>query len=123
MARITIHPEHVEGLRYMVESKFESACDSENVDVLRELIPFADALGWDDEDPAPAEIQLSGELLAGLMEFAYRSGNEILGEILIDRAGAAQGGPYYAGNPERGERHARSMLAFHEHMQGQKVAS
>ncbi len=40
MATIIVHPEHVEGLHYVLNAEFESACEEQDVDRLRDLIAF-----------------------------------------------------------------------------------
>ncbi len=120
MATITIHPEHVDGLRYMIDSEFESACDSQDPDRLRELIPVGDIVGWRGyRQPwrhEPVEIPLSAELLDKLTTFAWEAGNEIMADVHLNRVGGN-----HLADPKSDERIARSMLAFHEHMQAEKV--
>ena len=44
MATITVHPEHLDGLRALVEMEFERACEEQNVAQLRELLELEDRI-------------------------------------------------------------------------------
>lgn len=123
MPTIIVHPEHVDGLRYIVQVHLEHACEEVAVDKLRELLAVGDQLGWKGPQPwahEPAEVRLPAKLLEDFLTYAWEAGNEQLGDIYSHRANPARG---LLTDPERDEREARSMLAWHEHVQGQKVAS
>ncbi len=120
MATITVHPEHVEGLAALAEIEFTDACEAEDVDRARAVIAFGDLLdcwpgGTCSLGSEPCEVELSGLLIRTLVERAWGCGNYRMSEVYASREVGES-------KPEDYEREARSMLAFHEHMQGQKVA-
>jgi len=118
MATITIHPGHVEGLRYLVECEFESVCEASDVDRVRDVLALGDQLGWKQGEPAPSEVRLPETLLDKLVEYGWEAGNEGMAAVYCHRA-------HGTGllDPESMEREARSMLVFAEHHRAQAVAS
>lgn len=115
MPTITIHPEHVEGLRYVIRGQLERACESIDIDVLREIIPLGDHVGWKHDDPAPSEIELSAELLETLADEAWGFGNCVLADVHACREKSKENLQL-----DR-ECEGRSLLAFHEHVEAQGV--
>lgn len=109
MATITMHPEHLAGFRYLLQMEFSSACSSESIDQLRELIAFGDQLGWDEDDSATREISVSEAMLDKLVTSAREFGNSLMADVYTHRA---RGG--LLSDPARDERHARSLLALAE---------
>ncbi len=121
MATITIHPEHVDGLRYLYQRHFEMACEAEDAGQLRVLLGIEESLpinpivgSWS------GEVSMPDDLLAAFLEHAWEAGNELMSDVHSQRAKPDR---KFLADPERDEREGRSMLAFHGHMQGQKVAS
>ena len=129
MAALTVHPEHVDGVRALIEMEFEGACEVGELAVelapLRELIAVCDDLGWDSgtwqpwRDAHAVDVPLSGELLDKLTAMAWREGTGRLADIREGCMSHIQP----SSDVEQLEREARSMLAWHQYMQGQKVAS
>lgn len=115
MARITVHPEYMEGLAELVEQEFRDACEAEDVNRARAVIAFGDLLdcwggGTCSLGVEPREVELSGLLLQTLAQRAWECGNYRMSEVYASR-GVGES------KPEDYEREARSMLAFHEYMQ------
>lgn len=125
MPTITIHPEHVDGLRELARIEFTSACEALNVAQLRDLLDLEDQIGWDGEEAStwdrPGDVRLADELLDKLVTEAWQVGYERLADIYGQRA-QDKAWPSDARDAQL-EHEARSMLAFHEHVQGQEVAS
>ena len=120
MATITIHPEHVDGLRALARFEFERACEEESLTALRELIDLEDRIAWGDLAPPawdrPGEVCLSDAFLERFVTLAWEVGNERLASLYSCRA---RGTTLPDGYATDSEREARSMHAFHENMQGE----
>ncbi len=127
MPTITVHPEALDGPRALARIEFEQACEAQDVARLRELLELEDRIAWDPDGEGaedwdhPKEARVSGELLDKLVRTAWELGNEKVASHYSCRADASRTLP--EGYPERNEREARAMLAFHEHVQDQRVAS
>ncbi len=109
MATITVQPEHLEGFRALVAMEFESACEGQEVDRLRELIAVGDELGcWDHASHKPTwniGSEMSDELRDRLIGLAGQVAQERLGDFHFDRARGQIPN-------ERLEREAHAMLAI-----------
>lgn len=117
MPTIALHSEHLDGFADLLTIFFENGCDERDADTLREIIALRDQVGWDAARLAAGELAISEQLLAKMATYAWQAGNGRLADFYDDRA--RHGG---TGDEDR-EATARSMLAFHEHMRGQKVVS
>lgn len=110
MRRLDVHPDHVLGLRYLLDAELYAACDSQDLDTLRDPIPAGDQLGWEHADPAPTAIDIPDRLFARFVDLAWEYGNEKLADF---HRGEATGRSVLV-DPARQTAEARSMLAFAE---------
>jgi len=106
MAASTIHPDHVEGLRYLLDWEFETGCDERDRRLLRELMAFGDQLGWKEGDPVASEVQLPDAFLYRFAKLAWELGHD----AMVTYHAAAEEGSLDAASERRG----RSLLAFAE---------
>ncbi len=110
MAPITVHPEHVEGLRRVLDWEFRTACEKTDRGRLRDLLDLGDQIGWEAHAPVASEVRLTEVLLDRLVTLAWELGNETMSEVYSQRA---RGKPELE-DAERDDREARSMIAFAE---------
>jgi hypothetical protein len=106
MAKITVPEEHIDGFRYVLQMKFEAACEAQDFDLLRTLIAAMDRIrSW----PTGVDVELPDALFNELVTGAWEGGNEIMADVYNHRARDIR-----LTDPKGDERNARSMIALAE---------
>src|SRR4051812_14299596 len=80
---ITLDREHIDGVRYLLKIWFEYACNAEDEDWLRAILPAMQRIRL---RPDGTTIELPEKMAAKLVAEAWSGGNDIWGDVHQERA-------------------------------------